>query len=109
VISTGSCVDLARDFEGEALLAGLAGGGWAIQDGEQDLEVVAAFAAIVADDDQGRLVESHLDLAGARDEAGALGGGAHVFILLGGAGREGRLSGSGRVGIDELNGAAGKD
>src|ERR1039457_6572241 len=70
---------------------------------------VAALAAVVADDDQGRLVEGHLNLAGAGREARALGGGAQVFILLGDAGGERRAFGGGRIGIDELYGAAGKD
>src|ERR1022692_1225124 len=107
--SDGVLVDLAGHFEGEAVLAGLAGSGFADEDGEQDLEVVAALAAVVADDDQGRLIEGHLDLAGAGREARALGGGAQVFILLGDAGGERRAFGGGRIGIDELYGAAGKD
>src|ERR1035441_8786942 len=81
--SDGVLVDLAGHFEGEAVLAGLAGSGFADEDGEQDPEVVAALAAVVADDDQGRLVEGHLDLAGAGREARALGGGAQVFIGVG--------------------------
>src|ERR1039457_5848300 len=108
--SDGVLVDLAGHFEGEAVLAGLAGSGFADEDGEQDLEVVAALAAVVADDDQGRVVvEGHLDLAGAGREARALSGGAQVFILLGDAGGERRAFGGGRIGIDELYGAAGKD
>src|ERR1017187_5859393 len=107
--SDGVLVDLAGHFEGEAVLAGLAGSGFADEDGEQDLEGVAALAAVVADDDPGRLVEGPLDLAGAGREARALSGGAQVFILLGDAGGERRAFGGGRIWIDELYGAAGKD
>jgi len=99
-------VDFAGDFESEALLGGLAGSGFAVEDGEQDLEVVAAFAALVADDDQSWLVEGHVDLAGAGHEARALGGGAQVFIPLGDACGERRLCGAGRFGLDELHRAA---
>src|ERR1019366_408758 len=56
-------VELGDDPEGEAVLAGLSGGSFAADDGDQYLEVVAALAAVVAHHNLGRLVERHLDLA----------------------------------------------
>ncbi|MCX6633332.1 MAG: hypothetical protein NTW28_37530 [Candidatus Solibacter sp.] len=101
-------VDLAADLESEAFLAGLSGSGLAGQHREQDLEVIVSLAAVVADDHLNRLAEGHLDLAGARNEADALGGGADILILLFGAGGERSSFGGGRIGFDQLRGAARK-
>src|ERR1035437_3999896 len=56
--SDGVLVDLAGHFEGEAVLAGLAGSGFADEDGEQDLEVVAAL-----DRKSTRLNSSHANIS----------------------------------------------
>ena len=105
----GVSVDLSGDFEGEDLLPALPGGSFAREHGEQDLQVIAALAPVVTHDDLRWLVEPHLDLARARDEARTAGRGAQIFILVGGAGSERSGRRSGRIGLDEFDRTAGED
>ncbi len=101
-------IDLAGDLEREALPNRLTRGELAGGNGQQDLDIVAALASIVAHEDLGGLIEHDFDLSARGEEAHAGGRGAQVLILFGGAGGEGSLRQGGRHGLDELRGAAGE-